>query len=119
MLKPYKIPLVLLFITIALLALGELANGTSLYFVAMMAGTMLCIGTTYNILGGLGTIGGIAFSVLALLTFVISQFAKVILFESAIQNLEAPQLTITVYLLFYFSVMVGSFVFGRIRVPFD
>ena len=115
--KQYKLSPFILVIAIAFLAIGEVLAGTSLYFVAMMAGTMLCIGTTYNILGGLGTIGGIAFSVFALLTFVISQFAKVILFESAIQNLEAPQLTITVYLLFYFSVMVGSFVFGRIRLP--
>src|ERR1019366_5590059 len=78
---------------------------------------MLCIGITYNILGGLGSIGGIAFSVFALVTFVISQFAKVILFESANQNLEAPELTIAVYLMFYFCIMLGTFVFGRVRLP--
>jgi cell division protein FtsW (lipid II flippase) len=115
--KQYKLSPFILVIAIAFLAIGEALAGTSVYFVAMMASTMLCIGITYNILGGLGSIGGIAFSIFALNTFVISQFAKVILFESAIQNLEAPQLTITVYLLFYFSVMVGTFVFGRARLP--
>jgi hypothetical protein len=115
--KQYKLSPFILVIAIAFLAIGEALAGTSVYFVAMMASTMLCIGITYNILGGLGSIDGIAFSIFALNTFVISQFAKVILFESAIQNLEAPQLTITVYLLFYFSVMVGTFVFGRARLP--
>ncbi len=114
--KQYKLSPFILVIAIAFLAIGEVLAGTSVYFVAMMASTMLCIGITYNILGGLGTIGGIAFSVFALVTFVISQFAKVILFESASKNLEAPQLTIAVYLWFYFSVMVGTFVFGRVRL---
>jgi hypothetical protein len=115
--KQYKLSPFILVIAIAFLAIGEALAGTSVYFVAMMASTMLCIGITYNILGGLGSIGGIAFSVFALVTFVISQFAKVILFESANQNLEAPELTIAVYLMFYFCIMLGTFVFGRVRLP--
>lgn len=116
MLKNYKISLVLLFFVIALLALGELASGTSLYFVALMSATMLCIGITYNLLGGVGTISGIAFTGFALCTFVISQFAKVLFFEAAETNLEAPTLTIKVYFVFYFCTMVGVFVYGRLRV---
>ena len=77
---------------------------------------MLCIGTTYNILGGLSTMSGIGFSAFALCTFVISQFAKVLLFEPAQSNLESPDLTIKVYFVFYFCAMIGVFVYGRLRI---
>jgi hypothetical protein len=115
MLKPFKIPMVLMFVTVAILVIGELADGTSLFFVSMMAATLICIGITYNFLGGLSTVSGIAFSGFALSTIVISQFAKVIFFEPADTPLEAPQLTIEVYFVFYLCVMIGCFVYGRLR----
>jgi hypothetical protein len=82
----------------------------------MMAGTVFCAAVTFNLLGGLKTISGIGFTAFALGTIVISQFAKVLFFEAADKNLEAPYLTIKVYLVFYFSVMAGTFVYGRLRV---
>ena len=106
----------MLFTAITFLVAGELASGTQPEFVAMMAGTIFCIAVTFNLLGGLRTIGGTGFTVFALFTIVISQFAKVLFFEAADKNLEAPDLTIKVYLVFYFSVMVGTFVYGRLRV---
>jgi hypothetical protein len=102
---------------VAALAIGELASGTSPYFVTMMAIAVFSACVTYNILGGLGTITGIGFAVFALVTFVISQILKVVLFERADQNLDVPQLTITVYAVYCFSLMLGTFTFSRIRLP--
>jgi hypothetical protein len=116
MIKPYKIPVSLLFAMVAILAIGEIASGTKLFFVAAMAGTLLCIGTTYNILGGVSTISGIAFAGFASCTIVISQFAKVILMEAADKTLESPELTIKVYFVFYLCALIGCFVYGRLRI---
>jgi hypothetical protein len=111
----YLIPPFVIFGTVFLLAAGELISGTSPSFVAMMSVTLFCIAITYNLLGGLGTFSGILFCTLALRTIVISQFAKVLLFEAADKNLEVPQLSIAVYMTFFFSAMVGIFVCGPIR----
>jgi hypothetical protein len=115
-LRAHKIPLLALLATVLALAVGELASGTGLYFVAMMAITLCCIGVTYNMLGGLSRISGFLFTAMAAATIVISQFAKVILFEPADKNLVAPDVTITVYAVFYFCAMLGVFVFGWIRL---
>jgi hypothetical protein len=85
--------------------------------VTMMAIALLSACLTYNILGGLGRIAGIGFTGFALSTFVISQVGKVILFERADQNLDVPQLTITVYAVYFFSLMLGTFAFSRLRLP--
>jgi hypothetical protein len=114
--RPFKIPASLLFVTITLLAIGEIAAGTDLFFVAAMAATLLCIGITYNILGGVSTIGGIAFAGFASCTIVISQFAKVLFLEAADKTLESPDLTIKVYFVFFFCAMIGVFVYGRLRI---
>lgn len=116
MLNPFKIPASVLCVTVALLALGEIAAGTQPLFVAAMAATLVCIGVTYNILGGLSTISGIAFAGFASCTIVISQFAKVLLMEAADKTLESPELTIEVYFVFYLCAMIGCFVYGRLRV---
>jgi hypothetical protein len=116
MLKPYKIPTTLLLVTVALLALGEIVTGTKPLFVFFMAGTLICIGITYNVLGGVSTIGGIAFAGFASTTIVISQFAKVIFMEAADKTLESPELTIKVYFVFYFCALIGCFVYKSLRV---
>src|ERR1035438_8583708 len=116
MLNPLKIPATVLFATVAMLSVGELAAGTKPLFVAFLAGTVFCIGITYNLLGGLSSISGIGFSAFAFSTIVLSQFAKVILFEAADRNLEAPELTIEVYFVFYLSALIGTFVYGRLRI---
>ncbi len=102
---------------VAVLVAGELASGTSPYFVTMMAIAVFSACVTYNILGGLGRIAGFGFIAFALGTLIISQVGKVVLFEPADQNLDVPQLTITVYAVFYFSLMLGTFTFSRIRLP--
>jgi hypothetical protein len=116
MLKPYKIPTSLLVGTVVLLAAGEIATGTGALFAAFVAGTLICIGITYNILGGVSSISGIAFAGFAACTIVISQFAKVILMEAADKTLEAPELTIEVYFVFYLCVLIGTFVCTGLRV---
>lgn len=108
-------PLVILGV-VNFLILGELVSGTSPYFVGMMAVAVVSICLTYNLLGGLGTIGGIAFTSLALNSLIISQFAKVAMFEAADLNLLAPDLTISIYAVFYLSLLVGTFLFGWIRL---
>jgi hypothetical protein len=106
----------MLFAAITFLVAGELLSGTQPEYVAMMAGTIVCAAVTFNLLGGFKTISGIGFTGFALCTIVISQFAKVLFFEAADKNLEAPNLTIKVYLVFYFFMMVGTFIYGRVRV---
>ena len=83
----------------------------------MVAMAILSICITYNLLGGIRTIAGLGFTFLALNTFVISQVVKVLLLERADENLDAPALTIAVYGVFYLFVMLGTFVFSRIRLP--
>jgi hypothetical protein len=116
MLAQHKIPSVVLLSVVLLLSIGELVAGTSVSFVAMMAAAMLCIGITYNMLGGSSTIGGIFFAAYALDTLVISQFAKVLFYEASDKDLEVPQLTMAIYMVFYLCVMVGTFLFGRFRL---
>ncbi len=98
------------------LVAGELAAGTGLAYVALMSVAVLAICTTYNMLGGLGTIGGVIFSAFALYVLVLSQFSKVFMFEAADLDLRAPDLTIAVYAVFFVSLMVGVFLFGWIRL---
>jgi hypothetical protein len=118
-LRAFKIPPLVLLVTVLALAVGELASGTELYFVAMMAITLCSIGITYNMLGGLSRVSGFMFAGMAAQRIVISQFAKVLLFEPADHNLLVPNLTITVYAVFFLSLMVGVFVFAgaRLRLP--
>lgn len=114
--RPFKITAGMLFAAVTFLVAGELISGTAPEFVVMMAGTIFCIAITFNLLGGFRTISGIGFTGFALGTIVISQFAKVLFFEAADKNLEAPYLTIKVYLVFFFCLMVGTFVYGRLRI---
>jgi len=88
-LRPFKIPPLVLLATVLALAVGELACGTGLYFVTMLVIAMLSIGVTYNLLGGVATFSGIIFTAFAL--------------------------TITVYAVFYLSAMFGVFLFGHLR----
>ncbi|MGA7521774.1 MAG: hypothetical protein WBW84_04795 [Acidobacteriaceae bacterium] len=108
-------PSILLSLACALIA-GELISGTNLYFVSMVTIAFVSACLTYNLLGGLGTMSGIAFSRFALSTFIIAQFGKVILFEPADKNLDVPNLTITVYAIYFLSLMLGTFVFFRLRI---
>jgi hypothetical protein len=102
---------------VSLVAAAELAAGTNLRFVSMAAVAMLSICVTYNMLGGLGTIAGIGFSGFALGTLMVAQIGKAILFERADAGLDVPGLTISVYAVYFFSLMLGTFTFSRIRLP--
>lgn len=98
------------------LAVGELASGTGIFYVAMMTAAVIAICVTYNMLGGLGTIGGIAFTYFAVYTLLFAQFAKVIFFQPADRTLQSPELTIAVYATYFVALMAGVFLFGWIRV---
>jgi hypothetical protein len=116
MTNPRHLSPLTLFAAVSLAAAGELAVGTSALFTALAAATLLCAGATYNLLGGLGTIRGMAFATFAACTIVISQFAKVIFWEPADNMLEAPQLTIEVYFAFFVFVFIGCFITRDLRV---
>jgi hypothetical protein len=109
------IPVEVLCGIVAALVLGEIACGTSPYFAAMVAIIMLSIGITYNLLGGLGTMSGWLFANFAIHNIVISQFAKVLFWEPADSLLPVPQLTISVYAVFYASALLGFFLYGQTR----
>lgn len=102
---------------VCFLFIGELVSGTDFYFASMAALAVLCACITYNLLGGLGSISGIAFTSFALNTLVISQVGKVLSLEPADKKLLVPQLTITVYAVYYFSLMVGTFLYAWVRLP--
>jgi hypothetical protein len=116
MIRPFKIPTTLMLAIVALVALGEVAAGTKLGFALFVAGTLTCIGVTYNMLGGIGSISGMAFAGFAASTIVISQMAKVVLWEAADTPLESPELTIRVYFVFYLCAMIGTFVYSSLRI---
>jgi hypothetical protein len=100
-----------------ILVVVELASGTSVQFVSMMAVAVFSACLTYNMLGGARTIAGLGFSGFALSTLIISQVGKALLFEKADQNLDVPHLTISVYAVYYASLMLGTFAFSRLRLP--
>lgn len=112
-----RIPLVAIFGGPTLLFAAEAACGTEPRFACLMSLALLFAGLTYNILGGVGTLSGAAFSMLALRGFVISQIAKVLLRQPADSHMAAPILTACVYATFSLAVLVGSFVFSHIRLP--
>jgi hypothetical protein len=116
MAKRFKLaPLVILGIVCFVIA-GELIAGTDFYFVSMASIALVCACITYNIVGGVGTIAGFGFSGFAVSTIVVSQIGKAGTLERADQNLDAPHLTITVYAVYFFALMVGAFVFSRVRL---
>jgi hypothetical protein len=114
--RAFKIPPLLLCGAVMFLGVGEIAAGTDILFVAMMMLTMFSIGMAYNQLGGVSTSSGILFTAFALRTIVISQVAKVLLFEPAHKHLQNPILTISVYALFYVCAFIGIFLFAGFRV---
>jgi len=109
-------PLVI-FASVTLIFTGELVSGTNLYFASMASLAILFCCLTYNMLGGMGSISGIAFARFALSTLVISQIGKVLVLERADQNLDTPLVVISVYALYFFSAMVGVMLFSRLRLP--
>jgi hypothetical protein len=115
--RKFALSPLLILAAVLVLFIGELVAGTSLYFASMMAIAVASICVTYNSLGGLGSISGIAFTRLALSTIVISQVGKVLVLERADQNLFTPRTVISVYAMYFFSAMVGTVVFSRLRLP--
>lgn len=116
MVRAFKISPLVLLGTVLLLASGQILCGTGIFWVAAMALMMLSIGVSYNMLGGLSTISGISFAVLALRTVVLSQFAKVALLQPADSDIVAPGLTITIYACFYLCVAIGILFFRQVRL---
>jgi hypothetical protein len=104
-------------VVVCLLAVADLSTGTSPHFVLMMSVAVSSACVTYNLLGGVGTISGIGFAGFAGGTLLVSQIGKAILFERPDQGLNAPELTISVYAVYYFSLLVGTFLFARLRLP--
>ncbi|HUA97006.1 MAG TPA: hypothetical protein VMA34_01610 [Terracidiphilus sp.] len=116
MLRAYRLSPTVIFSAISFLICGQLLCGTSPLFVALMAVCMLCIGVTYNLLGGLSTFSGILFAVFSLDSIVVSQFAKVFLFQAADTSIDVPLLTITAYALCYVCILTGVFIYGQLRI---
>lgn len=115
--RAFQIPFIPLLISGPAIFFGEVACGTNTLFAALMAVSVFCAGLTYNLLGGLGTLGGMAFAMLALRSVVISQIAKIVLRQPADSPMSEPLLTASVYATFYGAALVGCFTFGRLRLP--
>ncbi len=116
-LPAFKISPLLLFATVTTVAIGQLVCGTGLYYTAMMAVTLFSIGIAYNMLGGISTMTGLAFALLALRLVVISQIAKILVFQSAEKYMVNPTLTVSVYAVFFATTVVGVFIYQGVRVP--
>lgn len=119
MLRAFKIPPLVLFASVISIALAQLAEGTDLYFMAMMALTLLCIGAVYNMLEGLSTLSGMAFAAMGLRWVVISQIAKIAVLQPADKYLDNPGLTVSVYAVFFVSLVVGVYFYRNthVRLP--
>jgi hypothetical protein len=117
MTRTWTLPPLAVFAVVVFVFAGELLSGTNLYFASMASLAIVCACVTYNILRGLGSISGIAFTRFALSTLVISQVGKVLVLERADQNLDTPNVVISVYALYFFSAMLGTMVFSRLRLP--
>lgn len=117
MTRTLTLPPLAVFAVVVFVFAGELLSGTNLYFASMASLAIVCACVTYNILRGLGSISGIAFTRFALSTLLISQVGKVLVLERADQNLDAPNIVISVYALYFFSAMLGTMAFSRIRLP--
>jgi hypothetical protein len=117
MTRTWTLPPLAVFAVVVFVFAGELLSGTNLYFASMASLSIVCACVTYNILRGLGSISGIAFTRFALSTLVISQVGKVLVLERADQNLDTPNVVISVYALYFFSAMLGTMVFSRLRLP--
>jgi hypothetical protein len=115
--RTWTLPPLLVFAVVVVVFVGELLSGTNLYFAGMASLGILFACVTYNVLRGLGSISGIAFTRFALSTLVVSQVGKVLVLERADQNLDTPNVVISVYALYFFSAMLGTMVFSRIRLP--
>jgi hypothetical protein len=102
--------------SVLVIAFAQLAEGTELYYTAMMAVTLFCIGIIYNMLEGLSTLSGIAFTAMALRWVVISQIAKIAVFQPADKYLDNPSLTVSVYAVFLVSLVVGVFFYRHVHV---
>lgn len=116
MLRAYKIPPLLIFTAVLGIAFAQLCEGTDLYFAAMMALTLLCIGFTYNLLEGLSTLSGITFATMTLRWVVISQIAKICVLQPADRFLDAPELTVSVYGVFFLCLLLGVFFYRHVHV---
>jgi hypothetical protein len=115
-LRAFRIPPLVLCVTVIGLALAQVFEGTDLYFAAMMAVTLLSTGLIYNMLGGLSSLSGITFAGMALRWVVISQIAKIIFLQPANKYLERPDLTASVYALFFVCLVAGIFFYRNLHV---
>lgn len=116
--RRYLIPLPWLVCATIVLAVGELVVGTAPIFIPLVSACVLLCGLTYNVFGGACTFAGIIFAQFALRTIVLSQVVKVAIAEPAEKYLEAPILTITVYVAFYASVLFGAYVWQHVLPSF-
>lgn len=116
MLRAYKIPPLLILTVVLGIALAQVCEGTDLYFAALMSVTLLCIGVIYNMLEGLSTLSGITFAVITLRWVVISQIAKVVVLQPADKYLDNPDLTASVYAVFFLCLVAGVFFYRHLHV---
>ena len=95
---PSRIRLDLLIGGALVLLLSQLASGTEQVFAELVFVFVVLSGITVNLLGGLNTLGGLCVAAMSLKMVIISQIAKVILWQPAHERLETPLETITVLL---------------------
>lgn len=112
-----RIPLLVICCITLFVVVAEKLCGTDTYFAAAVGVIFIAVGITYNVFGGLKSISGLLFAEFALRTIVISQFLKIFFREPADLNLEAAHLTITLYFIFYCSLVLFSVFFARLRLP--
>ena len=115
--------LVSLVLATFLLAVGQLAVGTSVSFAVAVAVTLLVALLTLRIVG-LSSIPGMLIALLMIRYLVVSQLAKTLLGQPGDSNLAAPETTIAVILVGTMSICAGaivvaSFLRGRRLLQFS
>ena len=80
-----------------LLLMLQFASGTDHLFAYLIFVVVLLSGWVFNLLGGLTTVSGVAVTAMVLKFVILSQIAKLIVWQPADHNLEVPQITAGVF----------------------
>lgn len=104
-------------IGLTLLLFAQLLNGTDPLFAVLDCVAMIFSVLAFNVLGGMSRVSGAIVFALALSTYVITIFVKVLTFEPSDKNFLQPLTTITVTALAWFGIMVSAWMSRKFIRP--
>lgn len=95
-------------IGVALALFAQLLNGTDPMFAVLDCAALIFTALAFNVVGGLSTTSGALILFLALSTYALTIFVKILTFEPAQRNFHQPMMTIGATTLAFFGIMVSA-----------